>query len=166
LGDVPAQVISKSERGKRDYFELGLRQWKEKLSSGRKIDQTLLPWLKWSKKQRIDMVVVDDLALVRPKLSSEVHPAYHLNEANKLLRKWCNRMGAFLVAGAPLGYEYVPPEMTEQWNQLDTHVELKMVRVRSGPDLEGMPTYDLAWKSGASEIVIEPNIPEKVLKHV
>lgn len=159
--DKPSQAMAKSELGKRDYFEIGRSQWAGKLTSIKKIGALLNPWMKFSKRHRIDMLVVDDLAAAMPLRNDQVPLAYHLNETNKLLRRWCDRAGSFLIAAAPTGESHEPPERSDEWNMLDVFSTLRMIEVVPGPIMEDRPTYQLCWKDGTKLIVAEPNVPRE-----
>jgi len=163
--DKPLQVVSKSERGKRDYFEIGRTQWENKLTSQKKTAEALNPWLRYSKRHRIDMLIVDDLRLASPKRNEAAPDGYHLNEVQKMLRKWCNAVGAFMVAGVPAGTSTETLEKGKDWDLLDVYSTLRMIQLLPGPTVAGEPTYHLTWDAGDRNIVVEPNVPRKLFDH-
>ena len=76
-----------------------------------------------------DLMVVDDLPATRTADYAGRPPGATAGDAHKVLRWWCDGLGAALVAGVPLRGKDHPDLRAPEYEQLRTFADLRTVRV-------------------------------------
>lgn len=118
-------AMSKRDRGKQVYLPISPSHWVHQLSTVKRGSRVLAPRLKYAKRHRVDLLLVDDIRQTAKAISSAVAPSQHLQANYRVLRKLCDMLGAFLIGGA---HFEEPPDLGESaWEILETRSELRFV---------------------------------------
>lgn len=111
------------KKGVKSYVEVSRELWAGKLSSPRKINDALGPWLSHFRDNAIDALVIDNSAITMdegsgiilsgdlpqsgksPKGELLAGPFVRTAHALRILRRWCELNGCGLIMGMPLGVD-------------------------------------------------------------
>lgn len=132
LSSRPTSATVTNTRDK-PYLEVGMQLWHGAAQSQGKLDRFLAGWLRFARRNEIDLLVIDDLTmLVKPAFKGQ--PPLNTAPAGLgLLRKTCNKLGTGLICGIPRQELVVTEQDDEQriWNELRQHAHVVPVNILS-----------------------------------
>lgn len=163
--DKPAQAFSKRDRASRTYFEIGTSQWVKLLNSRRLVATVLNRWIRYARRNRIDMLMVDDLSKVSEKPHREIPRVSHLMSSFRMLKSWTSEAGSFLVMGLPMPSEdYDPEAIEDELAPLSAYLDLRVVRVVERPESKQVPRCALYWRDGKESLLLETDIDARTFQ--
>jgi len=157
-------VLHAKGEGKQ-YFEVGASRWLNCGANANKIAKTLNPWLKLLRKQRVDVLIVEEFAQFVGG-SDRLPPQQRAGVGLRALSRWAERVGCATIVAVPLVREEAKPvelpELDKTWSNLEVYSDLIQVGVEENDD----ETYRLfAQAAGKPETreVVEPEIDKGII---
>ena len=95
-------LIKKSEVGTKHYVEVTMNKAIDSASSAKNFDRVMSQWLRILNKERVDVIIIDDILPLRNPASTWQSPVRVAEEAHRVIRKWADEQGAAIVACLPL----------------------------------------------------------------
>ncbi len=134
------------------YVRVGLDQWRHAAKNKVKLHEFLNRWVRFARGVRFDLLLVDDLSLVMPTTIAGASRLRSIAEAHKLLRSWCEDIGAGLVCKVP-SQQLVPTrDESEQavWAKLEEHAHVVPLNIIHALGTAGATHYRLQIGEGGA----------------
>lgn len=132
------ELLSKE---KKQLVSVGRNLWQQHAGSTKQFDKFVGDWLRRFHDERIDVLLVDDLAQFGGPYPGITGPFNKAASGMKVLRRWCEGNGCSLVAGIPLMTDRMPhdvagsfPGGTEAFRTLALHAALATTYTLSATD--------------------------------
>lgn len=94
--------VTKANNRDKTYVKIGINQALGSGNSLKKFDQLLANWRRLTYKNRVDLLVIDDVAQLYTAGVSGRGSGRNADSANRHVRKWADAAGCAVVAGVPL----------------------------------------------------------------
>ena len=142
-----AEALSVSGKGGKDktYARVGARQWIGAADSPTAFEKFINRWRRACYRERIDLLVVDDITVVQKEHVKNTAPEQLVANAQRVLRKWADKATCGVLAGFPL--DEIPDKFEgEAWRQLEVYTELRVVTTRPGENGQAVLCLYNPWK--------------------
>lgn len=96
------ELNKKSDVGTKHYVEVGVNKMMASCNSHGNFDKAMTPWLRLMHKNRVDLILIDDIQPLRVPASSWQSPVKVSEEAHRVIRKWADENDCAVVACLPL----------------------------------------------------------------
>jgi hypothetical protein len=116
-----------------NHLRVGVQQWMHKAESVKGWTKFLQPWLRRTYRNRVDLLVVDDLSMAQSPVLVGAPPHVTAAKSQHVLRRWADQHACAILAGLPLDIPVA--EMTDEtWRKLEVHTDVRVVATRPCED--------------------------------
>lgn len=130
------ELVKKSDIGTKHYVEVGANKMIGSCNGGSSFDKAITPWLRLFHKNRVDLILIDDINPLRVPAASWQSPVKVSEEAHRVIRKWADEHGCAVVACMPVDDREGQAENIEHLSQF---VHLVEVPLKESKDDAGSP---------------------------